>query len=162
MEIHKSYAHTGVYSVLTKLRKSYWIPSCFSFVKKCLRQCISCKRFNSRNVKLNQNSYRDFRLEPQEIPFRDIFIDNIGPFVVDFGGIKRKNYLLIITCLWSRAINLKVCSDMTVDQFLRALQLHVFSFGAPGRVYSHSGSNLVKGAKVVTEFFNDVQTRTFF
>ena len=64
VKIHENLAHGGVYSVLANLRKSYWIPSYFTVVKRVLRDCVHCKRFNSRSIKLNQSPYRDFRLEP--------------------------------------------------------------------------------------------------
>ena len=94
--IHHSISHGGLYSVLTELRKSYWIPSCFSFTKKCLKQCMICKRMNWRSVKLNQNSYRDFRLEPTQIPFVDVFLDYIGPFTIKIKNETSKCYLLIV------------------------------------------------------------------
>ena len=86
----------------------------------------------------------------------------MGPWTVDVEGTKTKQYLLIITCLWSRAINLIICKDMTVQQFLRAFQLHIFSYGAPSRVYSDLGSNLVAGGNVIRDYFNDNDTRNFF
>ena len=57
---------------------------------------------------------------------------------------------------------MQICRDMTVEQFLRAFQLHIFSFGAPGRVYSDLGTNLVAGASAISEYLNDAQTRMFF
>ena len=159
---HESLSHAGVYSVLSELRKSYWIPSGFSIVKKYIRECIICKRFNNRSIKLNQNSYRDFRLEPSQIAYRDIFMDYIGPLYVTVNGSKAKCYLLIITCLWSRAVNLQICTDMSVERFLRAFQLHIYSFGVPSRVYSDLGSNLVASSKVITDYLNDETTKTFF
>lgn len=162
LHIHNSLSHAGVYSVLSELRKLYYIPSCFSCVKRALKECVQCKRINSRTIKLNQNSYKEFRLEPVEIPFRDVFLDYIGPMNVSANGIKTKYYLLIITCLWSRAISLQICVDMTVTQFLRAFQLHIFSHGAPQRVYSDLGSNLVAGGKIISDYLNDTQTKMFF
>ena len=43
-------------------------------------------------------------------------------------GIKVKVYLLIFSCMWSRAINLKICTDLTVGNFLRAFQMHCFDY----------------------------------
>ena len=131
--------HSGIYSVMAELRRKFWIPRIFSTVKKCLRECTCCRKVNNRTVALSQNAYRDFRLEPPEIPFRYVFIDYIGPFHTKVKEVKSKTYLLIITCLWSRAINLKVCSDMSVENFLRAFQLHIYNFGLPERCYSDSG-----------------------
>lgn len=37
-----------------------------------------------------------------------VFIDHIGPFIVKFNGGNVKVYLLILSCLWSRAITLQL------------------------------------------------------
>lgn len=162
-EIHIKIAHAGYYSVLTELRNKFWIPCAFSFVKKIIKKCVNCKKLIARTVKLNQNVYRNFRLEHCNIPFRDVFIDYIGPFhVFDSNKVKVKRYLLIFTCLWSRAINLEICSDLSLKNFLRCFQLHIFTYGAPSRVYSDLGSQIVAGALVIEDFLKDVETKLFF
>ena len=83
-----------------------------------------------------QNAYRYFRLEQSEIPFKDLFLDYIGPFTVSRDGKKVKDYILILTCLWSPAINLELCTDMSVEKFLRAFQLHIYRHGAQSCIYS--------------------------
>ena len=149
-EYHKQVFHGGIYNVLAEFRKSYYVPHCFSVIKRVLKKCIICKRVNSRAINLNQNSYRDFRSEPPEIPYRSVFIDYIGPYSIRYNGQKQKVYLLLITCLWSRSINLKICMDLTATNFLRSFQLHVFDFGLPSKIISDSGSQLVSSAKVLT------------
>ena len=54
--------HSGKYSVISGLRKQFYLPSCFSTVCKILRLCAHCRRFNNRLIKLNQSTYREFRL----------------------------------------------------------------------------------------------------
>ena len=67
---HSKLCHGGVYSVLTELRRKFWIPSCFSVVKRVLRSCVHCRRYNGRPLKLNQSPCRDFKLNPTNIPFQ--------------------------------------------------------------------------------------------
>ena len=56
LSAHAKLFHSGVYSVLTELRRNYWIPSCFSVVKRVLKDCVHCRRYNGRAIKLNQSS----------------------------------------------------------------------------------------------------------
>ena len=116
---------------------------------------------NNRPISLNQSPYREFRLNPPEIPYRYIFIDYIGPFYSVQNGHKTKVYLLIVSCLWSRSINLKVCQDLSVRNFLRALQLHVFEYGLPERCFSDSGSQLIAGGNVIMDFLKDSDVQTY-
>lgn len=159
--MHEHMAHAGTYNVLTYLRKKFWISHPFTTVKKVLKTCVVCKRFNSRTVRLNQNSYRDFRSNPPCEPFRSVFIDYIGPYVVKNNNVRQKVWLLAITCLWSRYINLKVCSDMTVRIFLQAFQMHIFEHGLPALVMSDLGSQLVSGANIITDHLNSIESKSF-
>ena len=66
--------------------------------------------------------------------------------------------MLCISCLWSRAINLKVCLDLTVKNFLRAFQLHTYEFGVPEYCLSDMGSQFVAGTNLINDFLNDHET----
>ena len=160
---HKKLRHGGgVYAVITELRKKFWIPSHFSTVKKVVEKCLDCRRRNNRVLKLSTNDYRDFRLNPSKTVFATVFLDNFGPFYVTISGKRQKVWVLIITCLFSRAINLKLVMDCTTEEFLRALELHSFEFGLPAQVHSDLGSNLVSGADVIQDFLKDPQTLAYF
>ena len=67
-----------------------------------------------------------------------------------------------MTCLWSRAIHLKICLDLTTKVFLRAFQLHSYEYGIPQLVLSDLGSQLVAGANVVTNFLGDPESQAYF
>ena len=60
-EAHERLGHSGIYAVLKELRSQFWIIHFFSVVKKALRECIICRRMNAQPVRINQNSYRNFR-----------------------------------------------------------------------------------------------------
>ena len=162
LDLHEKFSHAGCYSLLSELRKKIWIPHYYSVVKKVIKDCVVCRRFKERTIRLNQSPYRDFRLNPPDIPFRYIFIDHLGPYHVKSNGQKIKVWILCISCLWCRAINLKVCLDLSTKEFLRALQLHVFEYGMPELCMSDLGTSLVAGANVVSEFLRDPDTQKYF
>ena len=160
-DLHTRTSHSGVYSVLSELRKCFWVPHCFSTVKRLIRKCVRCRRFNNRTLKLPQSPYRDFRLEPPNFPYRSIFIDYLGPYYVRYNGSKTKVWLLCVTCLWSRAINLKLCLDLTIPTFLRAFQMHVFDYGIPQLCLSDKGSQIVPGTNLISDFIGDPDTKQY-
>ena len=162
MQYHRNLAHSGIYSTLSEIRKKFWIPCHFSTIKKVLKTCAHCRRFNGRTIKLNQSPYREFRVSPPTIPYRYVFADFFGPYWVYWEGKKIKAWILCITCLWSRAINLKVCVDMTTQSFLRAFQLHCFEFGVPELCLSDQGSQLIAGGKIIEDFLNDKDVKAYF
>ena len=121
-----------------------------------------CKRLNERPVVLNQNAYRSFRSDPNKSAFSDIFIDNIGPINVRFGNETRKVWLLIVTCLCTRAVSLQVSFSATTDEFLRCLQLHIYEYGMFKSCRSDMGSNITSGTKVIPSFLSDKDSKNFF
>jgi len=161
-DLHRNLSHAGLYTVLKELRRTYWVLRGFSTVRKIIKPCIVCRRINARPIKLNQNSYRPFRCDPPQIPFRALFIDYIGPINVRIDGKQRKIWLLILTCLWSRAISLQICMSADTNEFLRALQMHVYQFGLFQSCLSDLGSQLVAGASIVAEFLDDVNCHRYF
>ena len=160
-DTHAKLAHAGVYSMLAELRKEYYVPHYFSVAKRYLKTCVTCRRVNARKIKLNQSSYREFRASPPTQPFRSVFLDHFGPYWVKSGSTKVKVWVLCITCLWSRAINLKLCYDLTVKEFLRTFQLHIFQHGLPELVLSDMGSQLVAGANIIKASLNSVEVKLF-
>ena len=50
IDCHIKLGHGGCYSALAEIRKHYFIPKHFSVIKGALKQCVSCRRFNSRSV----------------------------------------------------------------------------------------------------------------
>ena len=160
-ETREQMSHAGIYSCIRRLRKKFFIEKMFSSVKRILKTCIICRKINKKPVKLSQNAYRDFRVNPPKIPFSSVMLDYIGPFSVTTCGKKTKVYLLAITDLFSRACNLKICRDATIKEFLRALQLHCFEYGLFKNCVSDLGSQLQSGANTLRTFLSDYQTRNF-
>ena len=68
-DMHKKLNHSGKYVTISEIRKTFYIPNYFSVVKKCLKQCITCSRYNNRTIKVNQGDYREFRATPPSQPF---------------------------------------------------------------------------------------------
>ena len=145
---HENRCHNGVYAVLSEIRKQFWIPKAHATVKKLLKLCVHCRRYNNRTIKLNQNSYPDFRVNASQVPFRNSFVDYIGPYNVRRNEELVKVYVLCITCIYTRAINLLYTTDLSTGELLRALQLHCFAYGMPAAIRSDLGSQFISGANI--------------
>ncbi|XP_066966550.1 uncharacterized protein [Macrobrachium rosenbergii] len=86
----------------------------------------------------------------------------MGPFNVYHDNKKSKVWVLVITCMWSRAVNLKVCSDMSTNEFLRAFQLHSFEYGVPQYCISDQGTQIVAAGNKIQSFLSDFDTQRYF
>ena len=160
--LHCSMSHAGTYTLLAELRGQYYIPNIFTVVKSSLKSCAYCTRMHGRTIKLNQSPYRSFRSEPPAIPFRHIMIDHFGPYKIKIHSKVQKVWILCITCLWSRSINLKISYDMSLKEFLRNLQLHILEYGMAEYIYSDSGVAMKSGGNVIMDFFKGHEAKKFF
>ena len=132
-------------------------------MKRVLRSCLHSRRYNGRPLRLNQSPYRDFRLNPTNVPFSNVFIDYFGPYLVrKVTDQVDKVYIFCITCLWTRAINLKLSIDLTTAEFIRSFQLHVFEYGLSQLVLSDLGTLLLAGADIISNFHYYLVTRSYF
>lgn len=162
MKSHHIHSHCGAYQILKYLRAEFYVVGFFSLVRRLLRRCVTCKRFNARTIKLNQSNYRSVRVSPTAIPFANVYMDYAGPFLVKLCGVQIKVWLLIVTCMWSRAINILICRSADTSDFLKALQVHVYEFGIFSSCMSDLGTQLKAGANVIQGFLDDKDTRDFF
>lgn len=162
-DLHIKLAHVGRYTIMAEFRKMFWLPKLFSFVKNVLTECFICNRFNHRAVRLNQNAYRNFRVNPPAVVFQSIFLDYLGPYTIKFNNKKFDVWILVITCMWSRAINLEISFDLTTKTFIESLQLHIFKYGLCQLVLSDMGSQLKAGGNKIETFIkSDPEIQNFF
>ena len=162
LDVHLQCSHAGLYTVLREVRKTFWILRGFSVVRRLLKSCVTCRRVNERPIKLNQNDYRSFRSDPPKVPFSSIFVDYIGPMIVKMEGKRKKVWLLIVTCMWSRAVSLQICLSADTPEFLRSLQIHVYSYGLFSLCLSDLGSQIVSGSRIIRNFLDDSECYDFF
>ena len=160
-QTHIDYGHCGSYQLAGLLKKEYYVTGIMSLVKKILRRCTVCRRFYARPIKLNQNDYRLERVDPEKQPFANLYLDYAGPFIVELCSNKIKVWLLVLTCMWSRAVNVIVCRSADTASFLKALQKHIYSYGLFKTCISDLGSQIRAGASIITAYLGDSDTQSF-
>ena len=162
LNMHYDNEHIGCYTLLSELRKHYYVSRFFSVVKKVLKDCVICKRHNGNPVKLNQNAYRSWRVTPPRIPFAYLFMDHMGPYYVKVNNETHKRWILVLTCMYTRAVNLIVCDSLSVDEFLYAFQTHCFQYGTSQYVLSDLGSQFTAASKTIQCFLQDSESQKYF
>ena len=160
-DYHATLGHPGVYKVLSLIREQFWIPSGYMTVKKIIKKCLTCKKLFGRPIRINQNDYKDFRINPSDFPFRDIAIDYITFNIRDDENQRTKINVLIVTCLFTRAINLIACDRGDTECFLEALQSQIYEYGMPQFILSDNGSQIVGCVKCIQSFLDEVEVQNF-
>lgn len=111
---HRRLLHAGALETLTELREKYWVVRGRQMVKKVLRKCVTCNRFNSRAATEPVAPLPRERVT-QAPPFDVTGVDFAGPLNTKDQGNNRKSYIVIFTCAVTRAIHLELVTDMSTS-----------------------------------------------
>ena len=84
-------------------------------------------------------------------PFQSVGIDYLGPSAVRNGETVHKAYILLITCLTTRAVHLEATWDLSSEQLLLALKRVVARRGRPEKILSDNGTQFRMVQKVTLE-----------
>ena len=97
------------------------------------------------------------------LQYADLLRTQIHP--VQGKPLPRKCYIVLFTCATVRAVHLELCSNMTADAFLLALQRFVGRRGVPHTIYTDNAQTFQAANKELVhlwETISDVKTHRFF
>ena len=151
--VHEKTMHQGRRVTMGELREQgFFIRHGRRLVDDFLKNCAACRRFRANCQNQRMADLPDDRVEKVD-PFRRIGIDVFGPFFVHQGRRTRttvgtkKIWVLLITCLYSRAIHLEILNSMSTNSFMLALKRLICIRGPCDVIRSDCGSNFIGAIK---------------
>ena len=140
---HVKVYHRGVRQTLTEFRSIYWITRGRSFVKKVIRPCIVCQKLNVRPLKYPAHSELPTVRFDERYPFSSSGLDYMGPLYCTpvYGQTEKsfKAYVLLYTCLSTRAIILDVVHSANAKTLVQSLRRFISRRGCPAIIVSDNG-----------------------
>ena len=88
-------------------------------------------------------------------PFASCGLDFLGPLTVRKFRKTEKRYVLLVTCLATRALHLEVAQGLDTDSFLLALRRFIARRGRPKCICSDNGTNFVGGERELREALSE-------
>lgn len=151
--IHKSTGHLGSNTVLTRLRRKYWMPRGSVLIRSVISKCLFCRRYRARLCTQKMADLPDSRLKGEEPPFHYTGIDFFGPFLVTRGRSRsqEKRYGVLFTCFAIRAIHLEVAHSLDTNSCINAIRRFLARRGPVKRFRSDNGTNLVGARRELKE-----------
>ena len=148
---HLSVKHQGRILTLGALRQAgYHILSGSRVIKRFLADCVICRRIRGKPTEQMMAPLPKKRLETLA-PFDHVGIDFFGPYLVHDGRNTRRSnatkkvWVMLVTCLASRACHVEVVPSMDTSSFELALRRFLALRGKITSIVSDQGSNF-KGA----------------
>ena len=131
--------------------KGLWIIGGKTLTNSVLHKCVTCRKLRG---KLEEQRMAD--LPPERLktcpPFTYVGLDVFGPWTVTTrrtrGGLaENKRWVIMFTCMSSRAVHLKVIETMDTSSCINALQRFFALRGPAKRLHSDCGTNFVGACK---------------
>ncbi|CAL8087563.1 unnamed protein product [Orchesella dallaii] len=137
MDIHKLNGHAGVQIIMSKSREKYWIIQTRRTIKRIIRSCAVCRRYQSKPLNVVPSALPRGRVETSE-PFQTTGVDLFGPMFLKNGT---KTWVVIFTCAYFRCVHLETVTSLSTEAFLGSLERFISIYGRPNTVYSDNGTN---------------------
>ena len=148
---HERVLHNGFKHTLSEVRKNYWIVRGGNYIKKILRKCIICKKFNARCYSYPSVSNLPKSRVNQDDPFGSIGVDYFGPLY--YKAYKQllfsvttndktemfKCYVILYTYTITRGIILDLVKDGYTKTFINSLRTFIARRGCPKNLISDNG-----------------------
>ncbi|KAA0201415.1 hypothetical protein HAZT_HAZT009520, partial [Hyalella azteca] len=138
---HVTLGHLGRATMLSHLRRKYWIIGGNKFGKKIVKDCLSCRKYHARPCQPMMADLPANRVLGDCAPFTNTGVDYFGPSLTVHGRKSQKMYGVIFTCLSGRAIHLELSHSLTNDSFIHALRRFVCRRGNVASLISDNGTN---------------------
>ena len=153
---HQKSLHSGVSVTMANIHERFWIPKLRSLVKSCIHKCHTCKRYRVKPIGQQPPSKLP-RIRTELVnPFTVTGVDFAGPIIYKINKrVMGKSYISLFTCTTTRAVHLKLCKDLTVEEFKQALKEFVARRGKPQMLVSDNGKTFVSTSKWIATLKNN-------
>ena len=135
---------------MMEIRQKYWVIGLRDIARNHAKSCIPYKLMRAWEPRMGQ--LPSYRTDANNPAFANTALDLFGPFEVK---VRRKTikeaWCCIFTCMTSRAVHLKLCTDKSTDTFLMASRRFVCLRGHPKLVWSDHGTNFVGSQRYLHE-----------
>ena len=156
--VHDQTPHQGRVLTLSMVRGTgVFVLGGRRLIDAVIKQCVTCAKLRGKTEGQLMADLPSARLEATA-PFTEVGADVFGPFVVEEGQTTRartskvKVFVLLLTCLASRAVHLEPLSGMDTTSMVNALKRFMAIRGKCNQILSDHGTNFIGALGQVEDF----------
>ena len=117
---------------------------------KVVDQCVSCQKVGKLPSTQKMGNLPTVRMDTV-VPFQSVGVDCFGPFLTRQGRGTKKVWVLLCTCMVTRAVHLLPLRDMTTNTVINALVKLTSQYPTVRNLYSDNGTNFVGADREIRE-----------
>ena len=162
LNCHEKVHHLKVNATLAELRSRFWVSQGRQFVKKVIRNCVTCKKLEGKPCTAPPIApLPNFRVS-EAPPFSKVGVDFAGPlFIKTQNGESKKAYVALFTCCVARAVHLELVDSLNAPTFVNCLRRFSARRGTPTLIVSDNAKTFKATAKLLNEWFKDGKVKEF-
>ena len=158
MSLHLTLQHAVGDNLLRgHLAKNFVIPSLYYIERKIKKECFTCIKRTATTAEQQMGALPDYRYQEPLQVFSRVGIDFAGPFMIKQKRTTRSNpcrpkhYVLVFTCLATRAVHFEVTPAIDTEAVLNALSRFSDRRGVPEVIVSDNGTSFVAADKTLKD-----------
>ena len=140
LDSHQRVLHSGVNATVVHTRQKFWIIRVKTLTRSIVGNCITCFRFNGRNLSQLLGDLPQERVNPAP-PFGNGGMDFAGPMPYRCGKTETKCYLVVFVCFVTKAIHLDVTKALDTQECMKAIRRFISRRGCAAHIFSDNGTN---------------------
>ncbi|XP_074657148.1 uncharacterized protein LOC141910313 [Tubulanus polymorphus] len=121
---HCMEGHVGRIHTISKLREQYWIIGLTNVVRKLLKDCVTCRKYQARLETQKMGVLPKDRTSATHA-FENSGIDYFGPLRLTIGRREEKRYGVLFSCNFTRAIHIELARRLDTQSCLLAISRFV-------------------------------------
>ena len=169
-DAHVNFAHPVSTSMMkAKLRNKFIILGLGKLIREIRANCTVCKKARDNIAQQQMAKLPIFRQGEKLKAFDSVGIDFAGPFSlrVGRGKIRKKSYILVMTCMTIRAVHLEATGGMETVHVVNALSRFCDVRGVPTKIVSDNQTSFTRANKDLIDWYasvdwSEVERKTSF
>ena len=145
---HLRTLHGGVGMTMAHVRENYWIPRLRQLVRKVIKKCYGCRRFQAKALQQPPPGMLPLERTVGNHPFQAIGVDFAGPLKYKKSNkAEGKAYIVLYACSLTRAIYVELLATLSAQEFISSLKRFIARKGRPQKIFSDNGKTFVAAEK---------------
>lgn len=153
-QFHEDLAHQNRKLILNEIKMKFYIPNLKRQLEKVSRNCMFCKIKSAKITQPMMNSLPIERISPFIRPFSFTGLDYCGHYFIKNKRSTDKVWIVLFTCMSTRAIHLEVVNSLKSNNCLLAVSNFINRRGIPIQLRTDNAGYFLKSKKLLSEIIS--------
>ena len=145
---HEVVFYNKVKETLVQLRQRCWVPRARSLLRKIIFKCVLCRRLEGTSYRIAPPGVLPTFTFSEGHAFESVGCDLCGPVYCKPETGTVKSYVVLFTCLTTRACYLEFTPDLTAGSFLNSLRRFISCRSIPVTLVTDNAKYFKKAQRV--------------